>query len=134
MTSQLVSFSLRCLLFVGLSIALVACDSNSDNREPIRGDLSYRVEGAAGTTFNRSTNYHTEQNIESESSTETIPNDGVFTGDLRDGVVGIEVSIRQAGDATLFLTLDGRDVDETETNANGSALVTFGDLFGASPL
>lgn len=120
------------LVVVSLGLLVAGCDSSSD-RTPISGDIAYRVEAASGVTFRRSTNYHTEQTIESESSTETIPGSGVFEGDLRDGVVGIEVTIREASNARLELLIDDNAVRSSQTGSGGTATVRFGDLFGASP-
>lgn len=121
-------------LAFALLFALPACDSSGD--AGIDGDLSFRLEGAEGTTVGVGENYFSTDGARSESSSVTIDGDGTIEQDLDDGHGGVRVTatlghgtdtaLNRGTETSLTLSLlsNGEVIDETsEPNTEHGARV-----------
>ncbi len=122
-------------LIISVVTLLTACDSSSSNDiENLDGQLTVEVQGPPGQSFFFSYQTWDGEELEVGTSTNQIPDDGVFSTPLDPGnYEGVEVRTEFFGDETpdviLRLLNEGDVVGETNTPAeDGSLIIRVGDF------
>ena len=120
-------------LVIALTFGFTACESDED--DPLAGDLSFEVEGPEGMTIQPSVETWDGSDFSGSSESATIPSSGLYTEDIDDGdYEGVRVNVSPVTQEepeffVVRLISNEEVIEETDSrNEEGFYEVRVGDL------